>query len=313
MIRRKYQSYAYLARGHWAVPVKEYEKMGDYSKKEYEQRASKTFELWFVFSDYFPEATSNISFDDMMNLPSLEASERRYDEDVKSANDDIANENQWRLDTTTALGISKHLHEYIHYTVDGRDKSESKIGFWRTCKSSKTGEGKMDNPYVVTPKSADYKFYSKSFGVEGNKTLFMMFPKKKDESINKAFVADEVIEIKHAKIASDDSYSLYDCKQKTPKLIKKGKLTDALDEEELEKMKQAVKDIEEKVTNSGAARRLPTVSHSSGTNVHRISANDYGGYNRSYSRPTSQSSGSGGGWVIVVILIIVVLIFMFAH
>ena len=310
MIRRKYQSYAYLARGHWAIPVKKYEDMSDYSKKEYEQKASKTFELWFVFSDYFPEATSNISFIDMNNLPMLAASERRYDEDVKSAFDDMENENQWRLDTTTALGISKHLHEYIPYKEGNFTKNQSKIGFWRTCKSAKNGEGKMDNPYVITPKSSDYSYFSKLFGVDDKKTLFVMFHKKKDESINEAFIADEILEVRNARIGSDDSYSLYDCKTKTPKLIKKGKLTDSLDAEELEKMKQAVKDIEEKIINSGAARRLPTASQ----NVHRISANNYNSYSNSYSRQTPQSSsGSGGGWVIVIIIIIVVLIFMFAH
>ena len=79
---------------------------------------------------------------------------------------------------------------------------------------------------------------------------------------------------------------------------------------ELEKMKQAVKDIEERIINSGAARRLPTTSQ----NVHRISANNYNSYNNSYPRQTSQSSGgSGGGWIVVVIIIIIVLIFMFAH
>ena len=314
MIRKKYQAYAYLARGHWVKPAKKVEEMGDYSKKEYEQESAFVFEQWFVFSDYFPEPTSNISLNDKLNLIDLEMTSRRYGEDVKSAHDDIAIRNQWNIDTTTALGISKHLHESIYYDVNGRSQTKSKIGLWRTCDSAKTGGSKMSSSFFITPKSKDYAYFAKLFGAENAEALFVEFDEKEDENINEAFVADKILEVRRAVIESDDSFSLYCGKSLSGKLElnKKGKLSDAIDAEEVEKMKQAVKDIEEKIVNSGAARRLPSAP-SANPNTHRVPTDGYG-YNNPYAGQSYQnSSGSGLGWIILIIIGAVILIAMFSH
>lgn len=323
MNQRKYQSVAYLVRGHWAINKKKYEKSAEYLKEEMIVKSKKVFELWFIFSDYYPERTSNISWEDELNLPSLVASSRRYDSDVISAVDDMDRQNQWRKNTTTALGISNALNEYIEYSVNGKTKKESKIGFWRTCKAETVGDGKMLIPYIIKPSSKEYDFYVESFKITPGKTLFTMFFETEALDNTEVFVADEIKEIRNAKIKADGSYSLYDKKGQKAKLIKKSLLQDELESEELEKLKQSVRDIERKITNSGSARRAaghistsPVSSRNRDTLNYQDNTSSYNRYssnnhNDAHSQPPSTESG--GGWVIYLIIIIIVIIVLFAH
>ena len=66
-------------------------------------------------------------------------------------------------------------------------------------------------------------------------------------NIYEAFVIDEILEVRHAKITANGEYSLYDEKPKTRKLIKKANIQDEHNAEDLKRIKAQVKHIEKAI------------------------------------------------------------------
>lgn len=123
-----------------------------------------------------------------------------------------------------------------------------------------------------------------------------------------AFVIDEILEVRHAKITANGEYSLYDEKPKTRKLIKEGNIQDEHNAEDLKRIKAQVKHIEKAILDSGSAQD----SDSARDHITRISA---GSQNYSASVNTyaqSSEKESAGAWIAVIIIAIIILFLIFS-
>lgn len=304
---KAYQSVAYLAKGHWEPTIKKLEEAGDYEKAKLLDKKSKSLELWFVFSDYFPKPTSSVS---QIDLPDLMFGSDRNHPEVKKAFKDLQMENQWRDDTTTALGIHDSLQNYIEYKTGSTTEKQSKIAFWRTCKTDPKNKEKLEIPFLIKPKDKDYDKFSKLYDIPEKKSILHMSPKTELKYMNiyEAFVIDEILEIRHAEIAANGEYSLYDEKTKTRKLLKKGDIQDEHNAEDLKRIKAQVKQIERAILDSGSAQESdPERDHitriSAGSQNYSTSVNTY------VSNPEKESVGA---WIAVIVIAIVIMFLIFS-
>lgn len=304
---KAYQSIAYLAKGHWEPTIQKLEEAGEYEKTKLLDKKSKTFELWFVFSDFFPKSTSSVS---QLDLPDLMWGPVRNHPEVKKAFEDLKRENQWRDDTTTALDIHDSLHNYIEYKTGSFTEKQSKIAFWRTCKPDKDNKEKLEIPFLIKPKDKDYGKFCKLYDIPEKKSILHMSPKTELKYMNiyEAFVIDEILEVRHAKITANGEYTLYDEKPKTRKLLKKGNIQEEHNAEDLKRIKAQVKHIEKAILDSGSAQD----SDSARDHITRISA---GSQNYSTSVNTYVSNpekDSVGAWIAVIVIAIVIMFLIFS-
>lgn len=297
-------SVAYLVKGHWSYEASEIEKFKAYKAAEYQMEEVKDvestiFELWFIFTNSsMPKETSKLSWESKANLPSYIGSN---DPEVKKAFDDIGRQNQWRDNITTSLGMHEDLHKYIPYKVHGREKNESKIGFWRKLKVTTSKKGyAVDN--LIEPSSKEYAFYAKQYRVKDKKPLFLLDKDKKYLYMFKAFVVDEIIEIRKSELNKNGDYSLYDI-TKTKKLIRKGNVYNDEKNENEKNVEREIKNMEKAIIASGAASRISSVPHAS---------SNYSGPNSYHSTPTSEPIGTGKAWMILIVIIIIIMFIIFS-
>ena len=298
-------SVAYLARGHWSYEASNIEKYktyksADYQMEEVKDVESATLDLWFIFTDSsMPKETSKLSWEEKMNLPSYIGSNNP---EVKKAFNDLKRQNQWRDDITTSLGIHEDLHKYLSYKVHTREEKQSKIGFWRGLKTS-TGKNGYTVENYLKPNSKEYAYFAKKYRVSDKKPLFLLSKDKKYLHLYKAFVVDEILEIRKSELNKDGDYSLYDITKPQKKLIRKGNVSGDQESENEKNVEKQIKSIEKAILNSGEARRS--------SSAHVNSAN-YNSSNSPYSTSSSSSSGSGGAWAILILIIIVIMFIIFS-
>lgn len=298
-------SVAYLARGHWSYEASNIEKYKTYKSAEYQMEEvndveSTSFDLWFIFTNSsMPKETSKLSWEDKMNLPAYIGS---HDPEVKKAFNDLGKQNQWRDNITTSLGIHEDLHEYISYKVHSREEKQSKIGFWRGLKASTNKNGFTIDNYLK-PGAKEYDYFAKKYRVSGKKPMFLLSKDKKYLNLYKAFVVDEILEVRKSELSKDGNYSLYDITKAQKKLIRKGNVEHDEENENENNVEKQLKKIEKAIVNSGEASRL-----------HRISSSNSPSYSsaNNYVRSSSSSSGSGGAWAILIIIIIIIMFIIFS-
>lgn len=120
----------------------------------------------------------------------------------------------------------------------------------------------------------------------------------------KAFVVDQILEIRKSEISKNCDYTLYDITGAQEKELKTGN-TRADQMKELEDAeKRRIKTIEKAILSSGTARKK-SGSNSVGSNYSSPYPNS-----RTYNPNNSNTTSDGGGWIIfIIIAIILFLIF----